>query len=157
MKKIFQLLLAFAVTFSFLACEKSSSDIASSSSTSSTGAGSTTGGAGSGTGGGTTGGSGTGSTGGSGFSAGFNINVKDVYNVFENNPVKLESTGTGIVSYVWRFGDGRKSSESNPVITYPMHGYYTISLTVTDANGKTETLSKDLGILCNFYGGSGNH
>ncbi|NJB35376.1 PKD domain-containing protein [Croceivirga sp. JEA036] len=44
-----------------------------------------------------------------------------------------------IVAYAWEFGDGRTSTESNPVITYNIPGSYQVSLTVTDDEGKQNT------------------
>ncbi len=158
MKKINILLLSVILSAVMFSCEKANSDLVSTNTTSasgSSGGGSTGGGSGSGGSGGVTGGGGVVTS--PGFSAGFTIGVPDLFNVFENNTVKLVSDGGGITSYYWNLGDGRKSFEKSPVISYPAHGYYTISLTVKDANGRTETLSKDLGILCNFGGGtSGN-
>jgi hypothetical protein len=158
MKKVNILLLSVILSAVMFSCEKANSDLVSSNTTSAPGgSGGTSGGSGSG---GSGGGSGTGGGGvvtSPGFSAGFTIGVPDLFNVFENNTVKLVSDGGGITSYYWNLGDGRKSFEKSPVISYPAHGYYTISLTVKDANGRSETLTKDLGILCNFGGGtSGN-
>lgn len=156
MKKINILLLSVILSAVMFSCEKANSDLVSTNTTSASG-GSGGGGAGGGSG---SGGGGTGSGGvvtTPGFSAGFTIGVPDLFNVFENNTVKLVSDGGGITSYYWNLGDGRKSFEKSPGISYPAHGYYTISLTVKDANGRSETLTKDLGILCNFGGGtSGN-
>ena len=46
-----------------------------------------------------------------------------------------ESTGTGITSRQWNFGDGGTSSLQNPVHTYPSAGNYTVTLTVINAQG----------------------
>ncbi len=159
MKKVNILLLSVILSAVMFSCEKANSELVSSNTTSTSGGGGGSTGGGSGSGG-SGGGSGTGGGGvvtSPGFSAGFTIAVPDLFNVFENNTVKLVSDGGGITNYYWNLGDGRKSFDKAPVISYPAHGYYTISLTVKDANGRTETLSKDLGILCNFGGGtSGN-
>ncbi len=152
MKKILSFITILAICLAFSACEKASSDVVSGSVyTPTSGSGGSTGGPSSG---GATGG---GTTSGSGFSAVFSIDVNDIHNVYENNIVKFTSKGTGIVSYVWRLGDGRKSGDANPTITYPYHGNYTISLTVIAADGKTETFTKELSVLCNFFGGAGSH
>ena len=42
-------------------------------------------------------------------------------------------------SYEWDFGDGKTSTESNPVHVYAKPGEYTISLKVTDDRGNTVT------------------
>lgn len=44
------------------------------------------------------------------------------------------STGT-VTSWSWDFGDGTASTEKNPTHTYSADGYYTVSLTVTNAAG----------------------
>jgi PKD repeat protein len=159
MKKLTILIMSTSLSVLLISCEKGSSDIVSSSSTSvgsaSSGGGSTGSGGSGGLGTSGSGGSGGGVITGSGFSANFNIDVNDINNVLENNNIRLTSKGTGIVSYYWRFGDGRTSTERNPVISYQMHGNYNISLRVADSNGKTETEVKEIGILCNFIGGTG--
>lgn len=50
----------------------------------------------------------------------------------------------GIESWAWDFGDGATSTEQNPVHAYAEAGTYTVSLTVTDADGNTSTLSRDI-------------
>ncbi len=44
-----------------------------------------------------------------------------------------------IVSYHWEFGDGSTSTQMNPTHTYTEKGIYTVRLTVTDEQGKTDT------------------
>ncbi|MFF4924877.1 collagenase [Kitasatospora sp. NPDC001261] len=48
----------------------------------------------------------------------------------------------GIASRVWNFGDGTTSAETTPWKTYTAPGTYTVTLTVTDTNGKTAGTSK---------------
>ena len=45
-------------------------------------------------------------------------------------------------SYEWDFGDGTTSTEETPTHTYKTDGKYTISLTVTDDRGNTDTLTR---------------
>jgi PKD repeat protein len=45
------------------------------------------------------------------------------------------SDDKGITSYQWQFGDGASSTQANPNHTYGAPGNYTVSLTVTDAEG----------------------
>jgi PKD repeat protein len=45
------------------------------------------------------------------------------------------STGDGITSRAWDFGDGGTSTEKDPSHTYTTAGTYTVSLTVTNAGG----------------------
>ena len=44
-----------------------------------------------------------------------------------------------VVSWSWNFGDGTTSSEKNPTHTFAQPGDYTVSLTVTDDSGLTNT------------------
>jgi gliding motility-associated-like protein len=45
----------------------------------------------------------------------------------------------GAVSNLWDFGDGRFSTDENPVHTYQRAGEYTVVLTITDAGGCRDT------------------
>ncbi|HRI22837.1 MAG TPA: PKD domain-containing protein, partial [Panacibacter sp.] len=51
------------------------------------------------------------------------------------------------LSYAWNFGDGSSSSLLNPAHIYSTEGSYTVSLSVTDRFGCTDTLIKPGGIL----------
>jgi PKD repeat protein len=45
-------------------------------------------------------------------------------------------------SWFWDFGDGGTSTAQNPNYTYDQPGIYTVNMTVTDANGCVDTLSR---------------
>ncbi|MDA3944038.1 MAG: PKD domain-containing protein [Bacteroidetes bacterium] len=47
-----------------------------------------------------------------------------------------------ITSWLWNFGDGNTASVQNPTHTYSVNGAYTVSLTVTDNNGYSNTETK---------------
>lgn len=49
-----------------------------------------------------------------------------------------DSTGP-VTGRVWDFGDGSSSTAANPLKTYPVTGTYTVRLTVTTADGRTNT------------------
>ena len=48
----------------------------------------------------------------------------------------------GIAGYFWEFGDGQTSNRQNPSYTYTTPGVYTVSLTITDAQGLTDKVTK---------------
>jgi len=47
----------------------------------------------------------------------------------------------GVASWQWSFGEAGSSSQRHPVYTYGSAGSYSVSLTVTDDEGKTSTVS----------------
>ncbi|MDZ7719406.1 MAG: PKD domain-containing protein [Balneolaceae bacterium] len=49
-----------------------------------------------------------------------------------------------ISSWSWDFGDGATSSSQNPSHTYSQEGSYTVSLTVTDDAGDSDSISKNI-------------
>lgn len=90
------------------------------------------------------------------FSAKFSYTVPDPNNIFENQTIQYRSLGSGIVSYVWTFGNGTKLYDANPAMSYMIHGFYNVTLTVYDINGRSDSSTQEVLILCNF-GGGGNH
>lgn len=57
------------------------------------------------------------------------------------------STGTGVLSYQWIFGDGNTSTQANPSNTYLNPGTYTTQLIVTNNTGCRDTITKTDSIL----------
>ncbi|UAY51015.1 PKD domain-containing protein [Ferruginibacter albus] len=51
-------------------------------------------------------------------------------------------SSSGAVSWFWDFGDGKTSTQKNPLHTFDSLKSYTVSLTVTNAAGCTTTLKK---------------
>lgn len=49
--------------------------------------------------------------------------------------VQFSSQSLGADNYSWNFGDGKNSTEQNPVHIYPAPGTYTVELTVSNACG----------------------
>ena len=61
------------------------------------------------------------------------------------NFVDLSSDADGtIVAWLWSFGDGTTSSNQNPSHTFPESGSYTVSLTVIDDDGASDTTTQTL-------------
>ncbi len=55
------------------------------------------------------------------------------------------SYGNLALSYLWNFGDNTPNSNAvNPIHTYSNPGNYTVTLTVTDANGCSKTVQKNV-------------
>ncbi len=46
------------------------------------------------------------------------------------------------VQFLWNFGDGNTSTEANPTHTYTSSGNYSVTLTVTNENGCSNTITK---------------
>ncbi len=64
-----------------------------------------------------------------------------------------DSDGT-IASRSWNFGDGTTSTATSPSKTYSAAGTYTVSLTVTDNGGLTNTRSSSVTVTSGGTGGS---
>lgn len=69
-----------------------------------------------------------------------NANPGGPYSGNEGSPVQFNGSGsTGASTYYWQFGDGGTSSQMNPTHTYADNGTYTVSLTVTNNSGQSDT------------------
>jgi PKD repeat protein len=61
--------------------------------------------------------------------------------------------GTDPYTYEWNFGDGNTSNDFMPIHTYAEAGVYTVTLTVTDANGVQSTFTATLNLITNEFTG----
>jgi len=61
------------------------------------------------------------------------------------------STGQGITSWLWDFGDGQSSSERNPRHRYEQEGSYKITLTVKDKNGSSASTNNEIWVTGALY------
>jgi len=52
-----------------------------------------------------------------------------------------------LVSWTWDFGDGKTIKKQNPTHKFPDSSTFNVSLTVTDADGSTDTIKKQVSVL----------
>lgn len=81
-----------------------------------------------------------------------NINVPPLPTVDFSSPnnksckapfaVSFTALAPGATAWLWDFGDGSTSSDANPTHTFTTNGSYKVTLTVTDAAGCSNTISK---------------
>ena len=69
-----------------------------------------------------------------------------VHEIVTFNASASTPDGGTIVSYTWDFGDGNVTTTSNPIIThaYETYGTFTVTLNVTDSEGKWDTTSQQI-------------
>ncbi|TAL54655.1 MAG: PKD domain-containing protein, partial [Nanoarchaeota archaeon] len=56
------------------------------------------------------------------------------------------SSGDGPFTFYWDFGDASTSNDQNPIHTFTSPGAYPVSLTVTDFDGDSDTVFKDINV-----------
>ena len=81
--------------------------------------------------------------------ADFTFDVNDLPVQFTD----ASSDDSGVVSWAWNFGDGTTSSAANPSHLFTSYGVKTVSLTVTDAEGETDTATKQVTLTEETVGG----
>ena len=59
-----------------------------------------------------------------------------------NPAASTVAAGRTIASYAWTFGDGTSSTAATPSKTYLLPGSYNVTLTITDSEGSTGTVTK---------------
>ena len=57
------------------------------------------------------------------------------------------SVGVGTLSYLWIFGDGNTSTQTNPLKSFSTAGTYQVKLVVTNNNGCKDSLTQNITIL----------
>lgn len=65
----------------------------------------------------------------------------------ENTPVQFTNGSTGAISYLWNFGDGVSSTETNPSHQYNATGTYPAELIAYTAAGCTDTFTLDVDVI----------
>jgi len=82
--------------------------------------------------------------------ANFSFTTSDLTASFTDTSSDPDGT---IASRSWSFGDGGSSSATNPSRTYASAGTYTVTLTVTDDDGATDSVSKSVTVTAPPTGG----
>jgi len=69
-----------------------------------------------------------------------------VHEIVTFNASASTPDGGTITSYTWNFGDGNVTTTNNPIIThaYETYGTFTVTLNVTDSEGKWDTASQQI-------------
>lgn len=83
--------------------------------------------------------------------ADFTIN-NEGNSIDEGDVLILSNNSINAVTYYWDFGNGDTSTEAQPTYHYGIHGNRTVTLTITDAFGKTHQTSNEVLVLCVFGG-----
>ncbi|MBN1998820.1 PKD domain-containing protein [candidate division KSB1 bacterium] len=75
--------------------------------------------------------------------ADFDYNISDLTVNFTDNSSDEDGT---IIGWHWSFGDGMSSPAQNPIHVYSTDGTYSVTLTVTDNDGATDSITQDITI-----------
>ena len=68
-----------------------------------------------------------------------------------NKQVAFTALTKQVVKWNWEFGDGQTSTEKDPVHIYDDGGYYIITLTGTDSDGRSETAGDTIAVAVTPY------
>jgi gliding motility-associated-like protein len=68
---------------------------------------------------------------------------------FSTNNFSFTNTSTGGVTYLWFFGDGTTSTDTNPVHVYASANAFTVKLIVTSINGCKDSISRLINVYSN--------
>ncbi|UEG50497.1 PKD domain-containing protein [Ferruginibacter lapsinanis] len=85
-----------------------------------------------------------------GVKAAFTASALTVCNVGDNITFTNNSTGSGVLSYSWDFGDGKTSTEQSPVHSFAGKGSFIVKLTTKSSNGCSATADPITVSVANF-------
>ncbi|GDX47835.1 hypothetical protein LBMAG25_06530 [Bacteroidota bacterium] len=82
----------------------------------------------------------------------YNINPTSNEVFFGNMSIDSTSSGNTEITYIWSFGDGNSSVETNPTHNYASNGTYTVCLVATNNLGCQDTMCYDITVAngCSF-------
>jgi uncharacterized repeat protein (TIGR01451 family) len=82
----------------------------------------------------------------------YNINPTSNEVFFGNMSIDSTSSGNTEITYIWSFGDGNSSVETNPTHNYVSNGTYTVCLVATNNLGCQDTMCYDITVAngCSF-------
>lgn len=75
----------------------------------------------------------------------------EIFKSVKDKKVAFTALTHSATKWTWDFGDGKTSSEQNPVHVYEVGGYYKAKLTATDSNGNNVTKEVSLAIALTPY------
>lgn len=75
----------------------------------------------------------------------------EIYSTISGSQVAFQGLTHSAVGWSWDFGDGKTSTEQNPVHVYEQGGYYVATLTAKDSKGATITKTVDLAVNLRPY------
>lgn len=61
--------------------------------------------------------------------------------------VSFSNESASATSYSWDFGTGDSSTDANPTYSFPGEGTYSVTLTSTDGNGVTSTVTQQVDVI----------
>lgn len=75
--------------------------------------------------------------------------------LYTSSPITFTDQSTDAVSWFWQFGDGGSSTDQNTSHTYSQINSFSVSLTVTSANGCQDVATKALSVITGLEDSNG--
>lgn len=77
----------------------------------------------------------------------FNDDTLSILKIGTSDEFKVTGKIMNAESFIWDFGDGRTSTDTSVLLSYPESGIYTINLTATNSDGLTSSSAKKVIVL----------